>query len=70
MSGQEIKIALVDGFVKRMISRKFLVFIIATIAFFSSDLSQENWTYIAMIYIGIQGVADLPRLKFEVNQKP
>jgi|GEM_PF-2789440 len=72
MSGKELGQALVDGFVRKFISRKFLVFIICTVAFFLDKLPANDWTYVAMVYVGVQGLADLPKLNlpFQSNLKP
>ena len=54
----------VDKFVNRWISRKFLVFIIATIAMFTANLTSEDWVIICGTYIGTQGAIDaIARLK-------
>lgn len=48
MSRQEI----IDRFFGKAISKTFTVFIIATIALFSANLTGTEWTIIATAYIG------------------
>ena len=48
MSRQEI----IDRYLGKAISKTFTVFIIATIALFSANLTGTEWTIIATAYIG------------------
>ena len=48
MSRQEI----IDRYLGKAISKTFTVFIIATIALFTANLTGAEWTTIAAIYIG------------------
>ena len=48
MSRQEI----IDRFFGKAISKTFTVFIIATIALFSVNLTGTEWTIIASVYLG------------------
>jgi len=57
--------AKVDSFLHKLLSRKLLVFVVATIAFFAGLInpeivliSSENWTNIAIMYIGTEGARD------------
>lgn len=51
--------AFLDRNLKRLISRKFLVFILATIAFWQGTFSQDNWLIVACIYIGLEATVDI-----------
>ena len=46
-------------YVDRFISRKLLVFIVASVALFTSTLDSAHWTAIACIYLGMQGYLDV-----------
>jgi hypothetical protein len=50
---------IVDKVLGKFSSRKLLVFVVATIAFFIKLLPAEYWTYIAVAYIGSQMMVDL-----------
>lgn len=56
---KEIEVSVVDTFLNKAISRKLLVFLIATGLVFASRLESETWALIAMCYIGGQSVIDL-----------
>jgi hypothetical protein len=43
----------------KWISRKLLVFFIATIALMLGNLDSSDWVTIATVYIGTQGVSDI-----------
>jgi len=51
--------AFLDRNLKRLISRKFLVFILATVAFWQGSFSQENWLIVSCIYIGLEATVDI-----------
>jgi len=55
MSRKEI----MDKYVNKFVSRKLLVFIIATIALFIGNLISGDWVIIATVYIGAQTAADI-----------
>ena len=48
-----------DLFLSKFISRKLLVWIVATIALFSTFLESSDWVIIATAYISLQGVSDI-----------
>ena len=52
------KLGIVDRVVGRLISRKFFVFLTATILLGYNFLDADTWGMIAMIYIGGQTVID------------
>ena len=49
----------IDIILSKWISRKLLVFIVACIGLFSSQLTSSDWVIIATAYIGIQGFTDI-----------
>lgn len=55
MSRKEI----MDKYVNKFVSRKLLVFIIATIALFIGNLISGDWVIIATVYIGAQAATDI-----------
>jgi hypothetical protein len=60
MSRQEI----IDKYFGKAISKTFTVFIIATIALFTTKLTGSEWTIIAGVYIGtIKATETLLKLK-------
>jgi hypothetical protein len=48
-----------DRIQSKWISRKLLVFLIATIALFNSCLTSSDWVIIATAYISLQGFTDI-----------
>jgi hypothetical protein len=40
------------------ISKKLMVFLIATVALFIAKIDSSDWTYIAIAYITMQGIVD------------
>jgi len=47
----------------KYISRKFLVFVIATILLLAGKLSEQVWLYLALAYMGVEGILDFIRSK-------
>lgn len=54
--------AFIDQNLRRLISRKFMVFLIATVAFWRGEFSQENWLIVSTIYIGLEASIDIVQL--------
>lgn len=48
----------VDAIVNRYVSRKLMVFVVASIGLFSQTLTSSDWVIIAGVYIGTQGAID------------
>ncbi len=48
-----------DKYTEKFISRKFLVFILATLGLCFSFLTKDEWMAIAIAYIGAEGFSDL-----------
>lgn len=48
-----------DRLQQKVVSRKFLVFLIATASFFIDKMDSQQWVYVALAYISIQGIADI-----------
>ena len=55
---EEVKTAIIDGFIEKLISRKFLAWITATGLLAFADLSSSDYVTITAIYIGGQAVVD------------
>jgi hypothetical protein len=49
----------VDTILSKWVSRKFIVFALATILHLFADITSGDWVMIAGIYIGGQSVVDL-----------
>jgi len=52
-------VGLVDVLSEKVLSRKLLVWIVATVFLGFSKITPDEWMGISLGYIGIQGVADL-----------
>jgi hypothetical protein len=52
-------VGLLDVVSEKLISRKFMVWIIATIFVGLGKIDPENWATITEVYIGAQGISDL-----------
>lgn len=52
MTPEQKQESYVDWFLNKVIPKKFLVFVIATVALFAALIPGEIWGYIAMFYIG------------------
>jgi hypothetical protein len=55
MSRKEI----VDKYLNKFISRKLLVFVVATFGLFLGSLVSDDWVIIATAYIGAQATTDI-----------
>jgi hypothetical protein len=49
----------VDLFLSRWVSRKLMVFVIASAALFSKSIDSSDWVIVATSYISLQGVTDI-----------
>lgn len=49
----------IDKFLNSWISRKLLVFIVASYGLFGGKLDGDNWTIIATGYVAVQGFVDI-----------
>jgi hypothetical protein len=50
--------AATDKILSRYISRKLMVFVVASFGLFSETLTSSDWVIIAGVYIGTQGAID------------
>ena len=48
----------IDQILNRYVSRKLMVFVVASFGLFSQTLTSSDWVIIAGIYIGTQGAID------------
>ena len=53
---------ILDAIQEKAISRKLLVFIVATVLLWNAQLDPETWGMIAMIYIGGQTAVDFAKM--------
>jgi hypothetical protein len=49
----------VDLFLKKWVSRKLMVFSIASVALFTGSILSNDWVIVATAYISFQGVTDI-----------
>lgn len=49
----------IDNFLKKWISRKLIVFVVASYGLFSGTLTSNDWVIIATAYVSIQGFTDI-----------
>jgi len=49
----------VDKYLSKFISRKLIVFIIASVGLFTGNLTGDNWVVISTAYISIQGFTSI-----------
>tara|TARA_R110001632_G_scaffold33723_1_gene86478 strand:+ start:10 stop:189 length:180 start_codon:yes stop_codon:yes gene_type:complete len=50
--------AKIDTVLKKYVSRKLMVFVVASVGLFSATLTSSDWVTIAAVYIGTQGAID------------
>ena len=58
----------IDYFLKKWISRKLTVFIVASFGLFSDVITSSDWVIIATVYISIQGASDLVEKLFKAKK--
>lgn len=51
--------ARIDAFLNSWISKKLMVFIVASFGLFSGTLLSSEWVNVAIVYIGTQGALDI-----------
>ena len=49
----------IDLYLKKWISRKLTVFVVASVALFFSRVDSDNWTIVATMYIAVEGVTNI-----------
>ena len=49
----------VDQFLNRYLSRKLMVFVVASFGLFSGTLNSGDWVILATVYVGTQGALDI-----------
>jgi hypothetical protein len=49
----------IDLFISKWVSRKLMVFAIASTALFSGSIDSSDWVIVATSYISLQGVTDI-----------
>ena len=58
----------VDLFLSKWISRKLIVFVIASIGLFGGMITSNDWVIIATVYISMQGVIDIVEKLFKAKK--
>lgn len=48
----------IDAILNRYVSRKLMVFVVASFGLFSGTLTSSDWITVAAVYIGTQGAID------------
>ena len=48
----------IDAILNRYVSRKLMVFVVASIGLFWGTLTSSDWITVAAVYIGTQGAID------------
>ncbi len=51
--------AKIDQFLSKYLSRKLMVFFVASFGLFSGTIISYDWVIIATVYIGTQGAVDI-----------
>ena len=59
----------IDRFLNARISKKLLVLLICIILFVATILSEEAFMYIVFIYLGVQGVQDFAKARYNQPEK-
>jgi len=59
---------MLDDLINRYLSRKFFVFVIATILLILKIIDQNAWLIISGAYIGTEGIIDLTKIVMNKNQ--
>lgn len=57
----------IDLYLKKWISRKLTVFIVASIALFFSKVDSDNWTIVATMYIAVEGATNIAERLIKAN---
>ena len=47
-----------DVLVNKWISRKLLVFLVASIGLFTNNITSSDWVIVATVYISVQSITD------------
>jgi len=48
-----------DKILNKIISRKLMVFVVASIGLFAGNITSTDWVILATAYIGVQGFTDV-----------
>lgn len=59
VEAEQQKTGVLDVLSEKVMSRKLLVWVVASCMLFADKLQSDDWVAISLGYIGIQGVADL-----------
>jgi hypothetical protein len=56
-----------DRVLNRFISRKLLVWVVATILMYTAKIESGDWILISMVYLGSQGVLDIVERIYKIK---
>jgi hypothetical protein len=57
-----------DGLVNKWISRKLVVFLVASIGLFTGNITSSDWVVVATVYISVQSITDSVKELFKSKQ--
>lgn len=57
----------IDGFLKKWVSRKLTVFVVATFGLFAAKITSTDWVIIGTSYITIEGVTNIVEKLFKAK---
>lgn len=57
-----------DGLVNKWISRKLLVFVVASVGLFTNNITSSDWVIVATVYISVQSITDSVKELFKSKQ--
>lgn len=57
-----------DSLVSKWISRKLLVFAVASVGLFTGSITSSDWVIVATVYISVQSVTDSVKELFKSKQ--
>lgn len=57
-----------DGLVNKWISRKLLVFLVASVGLFTNNITSSDWVIVATVYISVQSITDSVKELFKSRQ--
>ena len=57
----------IDGFLRKWVSRKLTVFVVATFGLFATKITSTDWVIIGTSYITIEGVTNIVEKLFRAK---
>lgn len=56
-----------DLFLSRWVSRKLMVFVVASVSLFTGGITSGDWVIVATSYISLQGVTDIVERLYKIK---